>query len=66
MRKILSFILVISLLLTSTVPLKAVDYSEDEDYWYDACNGRISSDMLTKCQGFTQNLKYKQDKLESK
>jgi len=64
MKKLLSLLLVISLFLTSTVPLLATDYSSNEDYWYEVCNGRISSDMLSKCQGFTKYLQEKKSKLE--
>ncbi len=64
MKKVLSLLLVLSLFICSTTPTFATDYSKNEDYWYDVCNGRISSDMLSKCQGFTKYLENKKNKLE--
>ena len=64
MKKVLSLLLVLSLFITSTLPIFATNYSENEDYWYDVCNGRISSDMLSDCQGFTKYLENKKNKLE--
>ena len=64
MKKVLSLLLVLSLFICTTTPLFATNYSENEDYWYEVCNGRISSDMLSKCQGFTKYLENKKNKLE--
>lgn len=64
MKKLISIFLTLSLLFTSTQPILSIDYSQNEDYWYDVCNGKISQDMLSKCQGFTNYLKNKAASME--
>ncbi|MGN1343989.1 MAG: murein hydrolase activator EnvC family protein [Traorella sp.] len=65
MRKGICFLLTLSLLLVSSLPVLSTDYSQNEDYWYDVCNGKISQDMLSKCQGFTEYLKQKAASMEA-
>lgn len=66
MRKFVQLLLIVSILFSSTQTVSAVDYSSNEDYWYKTCNGDISEDMLSACNGFTQYLYDKADNLESK
>ena len=65
MRKILATLLSICI-ISSTIycPVYAIDYASDENYWYETCNGKISSGMLTACQGFNQYLIDKANKME--
>lgn len=66
MKKRFALMLSAFLTLGLVSPVNAIDYSEDEDYWYESCNGRLSPDMLKACQGFTEYLENKQSDLEGK
>lgn len=65
MKKKLSLALVALLTLTSTItPVHSIDYSEDENYWYETCNGTITSDLLSACRGFNDYLVNKAKDME--
>lgn len=66
MRKIIQLLLIVAILFSSTHTSMATDYSSNEDYWYKTCNGDISKDLLSACNGFTQYLENKANNLESK
>lgn len=66
MRKLVSLVLIFSLLLASSTPVLSTNYSSNEDYWYEVCNGNISKDMLSSCNGFSEYLQNKANNLESK
>lgn len=65
MKKRISILLIFTLFITSTKPVFSINYSENEDYWYSVCNGRISPEMLSSCQGFNAYLKNKADNMQS-
>ena len=65
MRKKIAVLLAVSLVLASTRTAYSIDYSEDESYWYSVCNGRISPDLLSSCQGFNAYLTNKANSMES-
>ena len=66
MRKVIQLLLVVAILFSSTHTAMATDYSENESYWYKTCNGDISKDLLSACNGFTEYLENKANNLESK
>lgn len=66
MKKLLHIFLCISILFSLSHTAIAQNYSENEDYWYKTCNGDISKDMLSACNGFTQYLANKANNMESK
>lgn len=65
MRKVFSLFLVVCIIFGTSLSTFATDYSSNEDYWYDVCNGRISQDMLSACNGFNAYLIEKANKMES-
>ncbi len=67
MRKFTRVLLVLSILFASFNRIaSATDYSADEAYWYRTCNGNISKDMLSACDGFVQYLQDKANNLSGK
>lgn len=65
MKKKISILVVCAMLLCSLSKVYAIDYSEDEDYWYSVCNGRITEDLIASCQGFNAYLTQKANNVES-
>lgn len=65
MKKKTAILLAALLALSSTLtPIRSINYSEDEDYWYKTCNGTISSDLLSACKGFNDYLVEKAKDME--
>ena len=64
MRKLFSYLLIVAMLISSTVPVKATDYSQNESYWYNVCQGKVNEGVKKECDGFTEYLNQKANDLK--